>query len=935
MTATTRRLLVLLIGLLLLSVPFLVRWLNAGYESTYEPPGIETHRNAATPVPSDTPQLPEFASDPVQAEIRPGPVVVDLAHFNRLDRSKFQALAAALARHNVGLNFWLPKGVDPMQVQSFQDFPDQSAALTDQLRNASALVVISPFFLWTPQEIEVVQRFVADGGRLLLISDPDIVGDVARDINNVGEPFGVVFHDDYLYDIEQNDENFTYVFQGEFSDQADDLADSTIALYGARSISGAIAPQVRTLETTLSSTQPGYSGFTTVALAGLSSNNTAGRVLAMSDFDVLSEPFVGRYDNRRLLAFVADFLAGAVRRNTVEDFPAALGQHVSLVYGSESTVDAELIFQSAQLQRKLALTGRELTLAHGAPLTETAFITGTNAVTMHGDGANGTTIIPPGEPISPTAATVPSMLALPTDTDLIYLGDFETASTETTFLSDASFVLIEEVRTPTPAPTSTPTPTPTVAPTATPTPTATLASPTAPPTSTPTATETTTPTATATVSPTAVEEATTEATSAETETPQTATPEATTSPFTRPGAVQPPATATSEPTAESAPEIAEEPTAELVPTFTPTPMPSPTPTATATETPTPTATPTPERRIYLESASGLRLQADEVVLIIQREEADGAQHVAVLASDTSGINAGVMRLLQNNFGDCILEAERAICPFRTRPGAYAADGAEAGGTTAFTPTPSPTPIGPVPEVPSTPSAPQTPEPDPDSEPDAVPPNTILVVDDNDMRATGESSEADAYVDVLSSLGYTPDRWDIASDGRPDAASLNEYRWVIWSSGGYENGGPTVNDLDPLFGFINEGGRLTISSRTPFFGESQQDPGVIVDAITTDSVPELVRGLPQEPITLSGDVPPLRPLQANPDENPSISVILRRGPQSEAADAPLMFVIVDEEAEDATGARLMVLGLSINWLPDDVANQLLQNMADWMLAADSE
>ena len=118
-------------------------------------------------------------------------------------------------------------------------------------------------------------QFVADGGRLLLVSDPDIVGDVARDINNIGDPFGVVFNDDYLYDVEENDENFTYIVLDEFLDQAAELADSQIAFYGARSISGAIQEQVRTGPTTLSSTRPGLSNFTTIAWRA--SNRTARR----------------------------------------------------------------------------------------------------------------------------------------------------------------------------------------------------------------------------------------------------------------------------------------------------------------------------------------------------------------------------------------------------------------------------------------------------------------------------------------------------------------------------------------------------------------------------------------------------------------------------------------------------------------------------------
>jgi hypothetical protein len=35
-------------------------------------------------------------------------------------------------------------------------------------------------------------------------------------------------------------------------------------------------------------------------------------------------------------------------------------------------------------------------------------------------------------------------------------------------------------------------------------------------------------------------------------------------------------------------------------------------------------------------------------------------------------------------------------------------------------------------------------------------------------------------------------------------------------------------------------------------------------------------------------------------------------------------------EEATGARLSVLGMSLNWLPRDVGDPLVRNLATWMM-----
>ena len=76
---------------------------------------------------------------------------------------------------------YTPPTVDTTDIQQITDFPDLAAELEKQVAGASALVVISPFFLYTAAEVAVVERFVADGGRLLLISDPDVESDSASD----------------------------------------------------------------------------------------------------------------------------------------------------------------------------------------------------------------------------------------------------------------------------------------------------------------------------------------------------------------------------------------------------------------------------------------------------------------------------------------------------------------------------------------------------------------------------------------------------------------------------------------------------------------------------------------------------------------------------------------------------------------------------------
>ncbi len=807
-----QRLVVAVVGVALLLTPLFVRAVVWGYNNRPYPVGqVPLTSVAATPVPTATAMALETESFLAGTELRPGPVIVDLAHGNRLNRSQFEPLAAALARRGVGLRFWI-SSVDILSMTSYLDFPDQSDDLAGLLNNASALVVASPFFLWSPAEVALVERFVADGGHLLLISDPDVVGDLGQDINNLGEPFGVVFNDDYLYDTTENDGNFTYIFLGEYLDQATRLVNKRIALYGARSISGEITPQVRSATTTLSSLRAGVTNFTTVALGGLESRGTAGRVLALSDFDVLTAPFVERNDNLQLVEYVAAFLAAAERHDTVTDFPAYLGKQVALVFGNAEAVDAKILLEGSRVQAAVEASGRELVLAGTSFLTETL------------------------EPV-----------ARPSEFDLIVLADFGMLDEQTTLLGKLGFHRVEV--TPEPAATAIPDE-------AVPTPA-----------------------------------------------PEEGPAAAVVRRDVRPAAVVASAvgmTLAAGPRDDApALDAAEEVTGSLEITAT-----APAATMTPAATVTAEATPLPQSTVYLETTDGLRLLARQTVIIAQVQLADQHRLVAVMGNDNGGIRAGVDRLLSGDYEGCVKGPDLVVCSYEGAPEP------PTGATPAATPAPAP-------ETTPTPAA------------AVLPAATILVVDDDDMANPNDVSEADTYLAALAQAGYQPALWATLSQGTPSIAELSKYKWVIWSSGEYENGGPGLQDLDAMLAYINAGGWLTISSRRPFFGMGTDDPSVIADVVIDDDLPGLVEGLPSQIIELPNGLPPVAPLETNSDIDAPL-VALRRGPDSGSPDAPLLFLATDEGDPEATGARLMILGMSVTWLPDGYDIQLVQNMAAVMM-----
>lgn len=968
MSRAARNTLIGILGLILLVAPMLVRSSFFGNRGTYEPPQIDEHVNAVTPIPTVTALSQPLPLSAEPQELRAGPIVVDLAHFNFLDVTKFQPLSSALAQRGLGTRFWLPIGVDVMEITSFLDFPDQSEKLAEQLEDASGLIIVSPFFLWSQDEIEVVSEFVADGGRLLLISDPDIMGDLAQTMNLIAEPYGIVFNDDYLYNTERNDENFTFTFQGGYSDRATDLNGSEIVFYGARSIVGSIVEQVRSSETTLSSSRKGLTSFTTVAIGGLSSTETSERVLAMSDFDVLSEPYTERHDNALMLDFVADFMAGGGRLETLADFPGSLGKEVSLVYGTRDTVDADLIRVSAKLQQRLARSGRDMLLARSAPLSDGQIISSTqiltgplaalvfdnliesvdellsnddesaNAIGMDIGSREGvvererdqvaalvatSTLTPSVTPTEPAPEPLPSG-------NVIFLADFETAGDQDTLLSDAGFTLIHVARTPTPTPTEEPTPT-----------------------ATPTALE---PTPTATFEVGTTDALTTTASISGTQGITSTRPISGTDSITESLENDENAELSGAPQVDSRTgSITQTGEITSVASFTETQLiavdsdlitmtGSITTSLSITDTEPITQMEVPEPIItaYLVSNEGLQLLAAETVLVVQQTRSDDDKLIAVMGNSPPAINAGVERLLAGDFTDCVIEDEQAICPYvgsdsskqsksgsDSKNGASGSNGAtDSDSVDAATPTPAPGENGGETE-PDDAS-----EDEPTAEPDEQPlaPNNakIIIVDDNDNAADGETSEAELYMSVLNSLGASPAIWSVADSGTPPSDLLTGSDWVIWSSGSYAEGGPTVADLDPLFEVLNEGGRITISSQNTFFGQTQDPPSTLTDIQITRDVPALTAGLPDAPIELTSGAVSVAPIQANTDENPTLSVVIRRGPASDDTEEPILFTLVDDEVDEATGARLMVLGMSVEWLPPEVSSQLIENMMWWVL-----
>jgi hypothetical protein len=332
--------------LILLAAPLAARWLYF-YKGLYQPEQVA--RPDLTAIAAPTPPIGPFADQ--FTTLTSGTILVDQAHDNRFQMAELNILEARLSARGQRLE----------PVVTTED-------LSEQLRYARALVVISPGKDWTPDEVVQVHRLVDKGGRLLLVTDPtrftvetDELGNYTLDydaphMNGLAARFDLLFQSDYLYNTVENEGNFRNIKLTEFGD-FDLVRDlSEVVFYATHSIVSQEPGLIAADGETRSSDSQRSDSLPVAVLAA------DGAVLALGDLTFLTEPYDAAYDNDRLVANIADFLAGARRQYELADFPFFFGDRVDLVYVGDPLLDADLLVSGSDLQALFTQVGQELTV---------------------------------------------------------------------------------------------------------------------------------------------------------------------------------------------------------------------------------------------------------------------------------------------------------------------------------------------------------------------------------------------------------------------------------------------------------------------------------------------------------------------------------------------------------------------------------------------
>ena len=228
------------------------------------------------------------------------------------------------------------------------DDEERIPLLEDRLRHADSFLIISPREAYQGGDIAVLQRFVAKGGKLLLIADPGR----PHEMNTVGEPFGLEFQADYLFNQVEYDLNFRHIFVRDF--QPDELTSglNEIVLYTAGSVKSS-GGGLAFADANTESSVTGTAGPTYPIATGENRN-----VLAIFDLTFMIPPNNSTLDNNQLISNIADYLTDSERVFELADFPSFFKDDVDILLGQPSLFDAgtrlKSEFSEMQIQSELS-----------------------------------------------------------------------------------------------------------------------------------------------------------------------------------------------------------------------------------------------------------------------------------------------------------------------------------------------------------------------------------------------------------------------------------------------------------------------------------------------------------------------------------------------------------------------------------------------------
>lgn len=291
-------------------------------------------------VPVSTPSLPQVLADTFSGKPEVDgsgeQILIDQAHSNAFRQDELTFFFSRMTDVGAGLRF-----------------ADSQEEFLDGLARASSVIVIAPEGFFSREEADAIAKFVAKGGHLIIIGDPTRMQNTEA-INSLASRFGLIYQQDFIYNLSENDGGYANVIFSEFGEDLP-LTEGLdeVVFQTAHSLR---APQDAALilgdGDTFSSRSEVPGG---VIAAALTADE---RVLALPDMTFLTSPFNSFADNDLLIANIVAFAVTAERSYELADFPAGFSGPTRLVF-EDALVFNEMLADAVKLRSQLAEAGIE------------------------------------------------------------------------------------------------------------------------------------------------------------------------------------------------------------------------------------------------------------------------------------------------------------------------------------------------------------------------------------------------------------------------------------------------------------------------------------------------------------------------------------------------------------------------------------------------
>lgn len=257
------------------------------YRGFYMPPETKVHATAYAVQEEQT--IENFPDNYKQSN---STVLLDASHDNNFKPAEIESVLSRL-------------GTRGAKIELLTD----SNELSKKLSKAAAFIIISPKSAFKEAEILALKDFTKKNGKVALFVDPDREYTANALLTN----FGIFAEYDYLYNMQNNEGNFRYIYVDKFKESELTKNLERVVFYNSCSLNSGDKALAFTDESTVSSVLLANASYSPVAFGG--------NLLAICDQTFLDNEFNSVQDNPKLITNIANWLTEGKKEFNLPDYP--------------------------------------------------------------------------------------------------------------------------------------------------------------------------------------------------------------------------------------------------------------------------------------------------------------------------------------------------------------------------------------------------------------------------------------------------------------------------------------------------------------------------------------------------------------------------------------------------------------------------------------